>query len=156
MEMRTLNLAAAVKVASNMRQCDIDCLTAATTIGDPEVFGLNRWQTDGAAWALHDDFGEPIAMGGISQVVPWIGTAWMVATDVMDTDSASWKKLIRHSRTVFHNAAKTIPRIEAHVLRSWSEADKFARSLKFELEGVRYRAGRNGQDILTFVYQGQP
>lgn len=153
MEMRTLTLAAAVHVASNMRQTDVDCLTAATTITDPEVFGLNRWQTDGAAWALHDDNGKPIAMGGISQVVPWCGTAWMVTTDEMD--SASWKKLMRHSRKVFFNAAKTIPRIEAHVLRSWAEADKFARSLKFELEGVRYRAGRNGQDILTFVYQGQ-
>jgi len=153
MEFRSLDLASAVYVASNMRALDSDCLTVATTITSPEVFGLNRWQTDGAAWSLHDDSGRPIAMGGISQVVPWIGTAWMVATD--DMTAGSWKKLMRHSRKVFHNAAKTIPRIEAHVLRSWSDADKFARSLKFELEGVRYRAGRNGQDILTFVYQGK-
>lgn len=153
MEMRTLTLASAVAVASNMRQLDRDCLRAVTTLESMEVFGLNRWQTDGAAWALFNDFDEPVAMGGISQVVPWAGTAWMVATDSID--GASWKKLIRHSRTVFRNAAQTIPRIEAHVLRSWTEADKFARSLKFELEGVRYRAGRNGQDILTFVYQGE-
>ncbi len=153
MEMRALSLAAAVHVANNMRQLDADCLEAATTITNPEVFGLNRWQTEGPAWALHDKSGRPIAMGGISMHVPWSGTAWMIATDHMTP--SSWKKLVRHSRTVFHNAAKTIPRIEAHVLRSWTEADKFARSLKFELEGVRYRAGRNGQDILTFVYQEQ-
>lgn len=153
MEMRKLSLVAAVSVAARMRESDWDCVRAFTTITSPEVFGLNRWQTDGPAWALFNDFGEPVAMGGISQSVPWSGTAWMVATD--DMDSASWKKLMRHSRTVFRNAAKVIPRIEANVLRDWPEADKFARNLKFELEGVRYRAGRNGQDILTFVYQGQ-
>lgn len=151
MELRTLTLAAAVYVASNMREMDRECLRAATTIEDPEVFGLNRWQTDGAAWSLHDDDGIPIAMGGISQNVPWVGTAWMVATDRMT--SASWKKLVRHSRKVFHNAAKVIPRIEAHVLKDWTEADKFARSLRFEFEGERHRAGRDGQSILTFVYQ---
>lgn len=154
MELRTLTLASAVYVASHMRQMDWECLRAVTTIEDAEVFGLNRWQTDGAAWALHNDDGVPIAMGGISQVVPWIGTAWMVATEQMD--AASWKKLVRHSRKVFQNAAKVIPRIEANVLKSWAEADKFARSLKFEFEGEKHRAGRDGQSILTFVYQGAP
>lgn len=153
MEFRTLNLAAAVYIASNMRAMDWQCLEAVTIIQDPEVFGLNRWQTDGAAWSLHDDQGVPIAMGGISQNVPWVGTAWMVATDQMTP--TSWKKLVRHSRKVFHTAAKVIPRIEAHVLKDWTEADKFARSLKFEFEGERHRAGRDGQSILTFVYQGQ-
>jgi hypothetical protein len=153
MEMRSLNLTAAVSVAANMRELDWECLRAVTEITSPEVFGLNRWQTDGAAWALVNDFGEPIAMGGLSQVVPWCATAWMVATDSMDT--ASWKKLVRHSRTVFRNAAKTIPRIEAQILGTWTEAEKFATHLNFEFEGVRRRAGRDGQDILTFVYQGQ-
>lgn len=133
---------------------DWECLHAATEITSAEVFGLNRWQTDGAAWALFNDFGEPIAMGGLSQSVPWSATAWMVATDAMD--QASWKKLMRHSRKVFTNAAKLIPRIEAHVLSSWSDADRFARQLGFQLEGVRRRAGRDGQDILTFVYQDKP
>ncbi|APW37164.1 hypothetical protein RD110_08095 [Rhodoferax koreense] len=153
-EFRTLTLSAAVYVAHHMREMDRECLRAVSTITDPEVFGLNRWQTDGAAWALFDTFNEPVAIGGISQHVPWCGTAWMVATDAMQP--ASWKKLIRHSRKVFRNAAKSIPRIEAQVLAGWAEADVFARSLNFELEGVRRRAGRDGQDILTFVYQGSP
>lgn len=154
MELRTLTLAAAVYIACNMRQMDRECLRVATAIEDPEVFGMNRWQTDGAAWSLHDDDGVPIAMGGLSLHVPWIGVAWLVATDRMTP--ASWKKLVRHSRTVAKNAAKAIPRIEAHVLKDWTEADKFARSMGFELESERHRAGREGQSILTFVYQGQP
>lgn len=151
MEIRTLTLASAVHVACNMRERDRECLEAVTMITDPEVFGLNRWQTDGAAWAMFNDAGEPIAMGGISQLVPWVGTTWIVATN--DMDVRSWKKLVRHSRKVLHNAAKTIPRIEAYVLESWYEADKFARSMGFEFESERKRAGRDGQSILAFVYQ---
>lgn len=153
MELRSLSLIAAVSVATRMRAMDWECLRAVTEITSPEVFGLNRWQTDGAAWALFNDFGEPIAMGGLSQSVPWSATAWMVATDAMD--SASWKKLIRHSRTVFRNAAKTIPRIEAHVLEGWPEAEKFAGKLLFKYEGTRRCAGRDGQNISTYVYQGK-
>jgi len=152
MEMRSLSLVAAVSVATRMREMDWECLRAVTTIESPEIFGLNRWQTDGAAWALFNDFDEPVAIGGLSQSVPWCATAWMVATDSMDT--ASWKKLVRHSRTVFRNAAKTIPRIEAQILGTWTEAEKFAKHLRFEFEGVRRRAGREGRDILTYVYQG--
>lgn len=152
MEFQTLTLSAAVHVAKNMRAMDVECVRAVTTIENPEVFGLNRWQTDGAAWALVNDAGEPVAMGGISQAVPWAGTVWMVATDGMT--ATLWKKLIRHCRKVAVNAAKTIQRIEANVLQGWPEAERFARSLRFELEGVRRRAGRDGQDILTFVYQG--
>lgn len=153
MELRTLNLADAVYVAKHMRPMDWECLKAVTTIEDPEVFGLNRWQTDGAAWSLHDDSGVPVAMGGISQSVPWCGTAWMVCTEEMTP--ASWKKLIRHSRKVFRNAVKVIPRIEAHVLDGWGEAKEYADRLGFKYEGTRIRAGRDGQDIHTFVYQVQ-
>lgn len=149
--LRTLNLADALHVAAHMRQSDADCLQAATTIDSAEAFALNRWQTDGPAWTLADD--QPIAMGGISMMVPWIGVAWMASTDRMTT--ASWKKLVRHSRTVFRNAAKTIPRIEAYVISTWPEAMKYAQRCGFVLEGVRHRAGRNGEDILTFVYQGK-
>lgn len=153
MELKTLSLIDAVSVAKRMRHMDKICLEAATTIEDPEIFGLNRWQTDGAAWSLHDDSGVPIAMGGISMNVPWIGVAWFVATDQMTVES--WKKLIRHSRTVFRNAAKAMPRIEAHVIEGWDSAKEYARRLGFEYEGTRYRAGRDGQDIHTYVYKVQ-
>lgn len=151
MELRTLTLADALHVASRLRQADFDCLQSATSLVTAESFALNRWQTDGAAWTLVD--GEPVAIGGLAMAVPWIGVAWMASTDAMTP--ASWKKLVRHSRTVFANAAKTIPRIEAYVIDSWPEAMKYAQCCGFVLEGVRHRAGREGQDILTFVYQGK-
>lgn len=148
-----LSLTAAVHVAENMRAEDWKCLEAVTTITNPEVFALNRWQTDGAAWSLNVGR-TPVAMGGISLSVPWVGVAWMVCTDRMSP--ASWKKLIRHASIVIPNAAKTVQRIEAHVLSEWPEAVKFARRLGFHLESTRYKAGRDGQNIYTFVYRGKP
>lgn len=149
MELRTLTLADALHVAQNMRQADRDCLSTAANITEPESYAVNRWQTDGPAWTLVD--GEPVAIGGIAMATPWIGVAWMASTDRMSP--ASWKKLVRHTRTVLSNAARTIPRIEAYVLGTWPHAEKFARRCGFVLEGVRHRAGREGQDVLTFVYQ---
>ena len=152
-EFHTLTLIDAVRIAERMREPDWACVYAVSEIKTAESFGLNRWQTDGAAWSLYNDAGQPVAMGGLSQAVPWNAVAWMVATG--DIDYSSWKKLIRHSRKVFRNAAKVIPRIEAHVLHGWSDAEKFAMKLNFSLEGTRYRAGRNGQDIRMYVYQGK-
>lgn len=151
MTFRTLTLVDAVYVASNMRQVDRDCVECVTTITSPEFFALNRWQTDGAAWSMGD---VPICMGGISMAVPWIGTVWLVCTDAMSTDS--WKKLLRWGRRILANAAQTFARLECHVLSTWGEAERFARRMGFVLEGTRKRAGRDGQDILTFVFEGTP
>jgi len=97
------------------------------------------------------DGGRPVAMGGVHQSVEWVGTVWMASSIHMRP--ASWKKLVRHGRIVLRNAAKSIPRVEAHVLSTWTQAEDFARRCGFVLEGVRHRAGREGQDVLTFVYQ---
>lgn len=151
MHIETLSLMAAVSVAHRMRKMDWECLGAVSAVQDAEIFGLNRWQTDGAAWALFDG-DKPVAMGGISLQVPWVGVVWIVATDDMRPET--WKKLMRHASTVMGNAKKSIPRLEAHILQGWKEAEKFALAQGFKHEGTRYRAGRDGQNIMTFVYEG--
>lgn len=144
---RQLTLADAVHVATYMRPQDRECIEVVTGVSSPEVFALNRWQTHGAAWTmLHE--GEPIAIGGLSQATPWTAVMWFVAVEGF----RSWKKLLRQTRRVIFNAAKTIPRIEVHVLSTWPEANDFALALGFHLESTRRRAGRDGQDVLVFVW----
>ena len=147
---RTLCLADAVFVVNNMRARDRDCLHAVCEL-TPDLFALNRWQTDGPAWTLSEH--EPVAIGGVCMPVPWIGRFWMVATDGMTQQA--WKKLIRHARTVLRNASKTVRRLEAEVLSTWPEAQRFVARLGFELECSRAGAGRDGQDILIYVYRGR-
>lgn len=150
-ELRTLTLADALAVTTQMRQADVDCLNAVTDGLDAEHFALNLWQTEGAAWTLVQD-GVPVAIGGVKLPVPWAGVVWIVAADGMRP--ASWKKLLRHGRIVLSNASKRLRRVECHVLGTWTEAIEFARREGFELEGVRHGAGRDGQDLLTYVYRG--
>lgn len=146
-----MTLTDALSVTSRMRQLDSECLFSVSDGVSPEQFAVNLWQTEGAAWTVVDD-GDPVAIGGVKLPVPWCGLVWFVCTDGMRP--VTWKKLIRHGRIVLSNASKRLRRVECHVLGSWAEAVLFAERIGFELEGVRRKAGRDGQDILTMVYRG--
>lgn len=147
-----LTLADALVVASGMRPDDRACLEAVTGVCDAEAFALNRWQTDGAAWAMYED-GRPVAMFGLSRVNPWTLNAWLIGTPALSLQS--WKKLLRFCRTVRGNALQTTRRIECMVLSTWPRAARFAESLGFELEGVKRGAGREGQDVLLYAITGK-
>lgn len=152
MTFRTLTLADALTVTSNMRAIDAQCLHQVGFITDPEQLAIYHMQGDGPAWTLVEA-GVPVAIGGIRFVTPWVGVNWIVCSERMS--AASWKKLIRHGRIVLSNASKRLRRVECHVLSTWSEAMTFAAGMGYELEGVRRGAGRDGEDILTMVYRGQ-
>lgn len=153
MTFRTLTLADAVAVTTRMRRADADCLRAVSEITDPQQYAIHHFQAEGAAWTLLDG-DEPVAIGGVRLPVPWTGVLWLVATDRMRP--STWKKILRHTRIVLNNASKQLRRVECHVLGTWPEAIRFAQQLGFELEGVQRSAGRDGQDILTYVFQEKP
>jgi hypothetical protein len=153
---KTLTLADALSVVSRMRERDRQCVRAAMGQASDEAVAVGRWQTDGPAWSLWDERG-PQAIGGLSFQNGWSAVFWLFATD--DMRGNSWRKLIRHTRTVIANV--TAPahgrhRIEAHVLSEWSEAREFARRLGFELEGVRRAAGAGGEDIEIWTPRSSP
>lgn len=145
----TLTLADTLAVVARMRDLDRRCVAAAMGEVSDEVFAANRWQTEGPAWSLWDDRG-PQAVFGLTLVNGWTAVAWLVATDQMRRDS--WRKLIRHSRTVLANVTdRANPnfrhRVEAHVLCEWTRASAFAQHLGLEREGTRRAAGAGGEDI---------
>lgn len=148
----TLTLDAAIYIARNMRPENRDSMLQGLPDMSPEAFAINRWQTDGAAWALFQD-GTPVAMGGIAMTLPWLGVAWFVVAEGITRDS--WKKMLRFSRTVFANARKTIPRIEAQCVDGWAMAEKYAKSVGFQYEFTRERAARDGRGIKSFVILGE-
>lgn len=151
MSFESLTLSAALHIVHNMREQDRTCLEQMTGSRGDDSFAINRWQTDGAAWHFLQD-GQPVVMGGITEINEWTGVAWMVSTDGVTPES--WKKLIRFSRTVFRNARKTIPRIEAHVLQGWWQAEKYAPKMGFAFEGTRHRAAQDGRNVLVFAITG--
>lgn len=153
---RTMTLADALYVVSHMRDMDRACVSAvAGDMGD-EDFAANRWGTNGPAWTLCKESGEPIAIFGLSLhgAPAWWCVAWLVATDAFGLNSA--RKLARHARIVLGTitnpaSERYMRRIEAHVLSHWTEARRFAAHLGLTHEGTRRNAGRNGEDIETWA-----
>lgn len=148
-EFDTLTLYDALSVANRMR--DIDRAGVRALIGpcSSEQFAISRFQSHGAAWALRFG-GEPQAIGGLEFVNAWTGVLWMAAVDGMP--SHSWRKLIRHTRTVMRNVLNPStpehrPRIEAYVLDGWEFASDFAQRMGLHYEGTRWRAGSQGENI---------
>jgi len=148
----TLSLEAALYIAKSMRESNRESMFQSIPEISMEAFAINRWQTEGAAWAFFQE-GIPVAMGGIVTTTPWVGVAWFAATEDVSRDS--WKKIIRFCRKVFGNASKTIPRIEAQCVEGWEMADKFARQVGFKYEFTRERAARDGRGIKSYFILGE-
>lgn len=146
MSFHTLTLDAALHVCRNARQQDWACIRAMLGDVSPEVFAVNRYQTDGAAWWLEQD-GTAVAILGVQRQHERAGCAWLVCTDRM----RSFKKLLRFSRTVAANAMGSgWLRIEAHTLVGWAEAERYALKCGMQFEGLRRCCGVSGESFKTF------
>lgn len=155
--LRTLELADALHVASRMRQWDRACVQALLPGMSDEQFAVNRWQTDGPAWALCLESGEPAAAGGISFVNGWTGVFWLITTDAMRRKQ--WEIAIRALDNVLARAQDPANpayrrRLEAYTLSEWPQACRFAAS-RFSCEGVKRGAGSGGEDIVMWARVAQ-
>ena len=153
LELRDLSLADALIVCAGMRPMDRACLRAVMGEISDEEFAANRWGTTGPAWAVADS-GSPVAIGGISFQSSWSGVVWLVATPALRRQS--WRKLIRHARTVLRQILDPAHelhrhRVEAYVLGGWEGARALVGHLGFQHEGTRHAAGSRGEDIETWA-----
>jgi len=144
-EIHKLTLGDALAVVADMGERDRHAIRAVMGAVGDEVIAANRWQTDGPAWVLIRD-GAPVAIFGLAMYSGWSAVAWLISTPAMRSDS--WRKLIRHCRTVLANMqASPLHRIEAQVMVGWPEAEAFAAHLGLTRESVRRKAGRHGEDV---------
>ena len=150
-----LTLPAAIEVCRTMRARDAAALAA--MLGpklERDSFAVSRWQTDGAAWTMVDEYG-PLAIGGLEFKSPWCGAMWFLAharLDASPSTDQSWRKMLRQTRTVIANALDPAnpharQRVEAAVLSDWTAARSLVQVLGFEHEGTCRRAGSAGEDI---------
>lgn len=156
--LRELTLADAVNVCSGMRDEDRRCMLAMRGDITDEEFAASMWQSYGPAWSVLDA-GRVVAICGMFLPNDWTGVLWLVGTPGMTSES--WRKLLRHGRTVI--ASATEPggehyrhRIEAHALVGWGGAQRFAERLGLQIEATRYRAGRHGESVNVWVRLGPP
>jgi hypothetical protein len=155
-DLRDLSLQDALTVVQGMRPLDRRCVQAAFGTVSDEVFAMDRFQAGGLSWTVVQD-GEPVAIGGINTPTRWIGIVWFLATPSITRQS--WRKLIRHGRTVLANLTNPQSplyrhRLELHTLDEWQESHEFANFLGFRREGVRRFAGSGGEDIHVWTVCG--
>lgn len=155
---RTLTLADALEVCGSMREQDWRCVRAICGDLSGESFAANRWQTDGPAWTFLQDE-QPTAIGGLSFSTAWSAVFWMVSKPSITHQS--WRKLLRHARTVLANVCDPAHphyrhRVEVHTLADWPQADAFAARLGMQLEGRRFAVGSGGEDVNVWVKIGKP
>jgi hypothetical protein len=146
---RELTLADALYVVRHMRQRDRDGFRAALGEQSDDELAVGRFQAYGPAWALDVD-GVPAAIGGLHLVNGWTAVMWLVVSEGVAPES--WRKLMRHTRTVIANALDSANehgrrRIEAYVMGNWPEAQKLVQRLGFSHEGTRRGAGSGGEDL---------
>lgn len=151
-----LSLADALAVARVMRDRDRQCIKALMGDLSDESFAVNRWQSPGPAWSLHQA-GGPVAVGGVTLQNAWSCVFWMFATGRIS--SHSWRKLIRHTRTVLGNVTnpRTVHyrhRVEAYTLSGWTEAAALAERFGFKHEGTRRGFGSGGEDMEVWAIVG--
>lgn len=158
MQIVTMTIDHALAVCRAMRPQDSACLAAAAGPGAEAVYlAVNRYRTEGPAWALADDDGAAVAVFGLEFTSAWAATAWLIATPALTGQSA--RKLLRLCGTVKANALDTSRpegrhRIEAHVLSSWADARALVDRLGFTYEGTRRQAGAAGEDVDVWAITG--
>lgn len=146
-----LTLEDALAVARDMRAQDRHAVRALTGANSAEWFAANRWQSEGPAWALLEENGS--AIFGLSMHAPWAATAWLVTSPGFD----SWRKVVRHCRTVAANLKDTpLHRIEALVMDDWPAAQRFAARLGFKHEGTKRNAGFHGEHFQVWALTREP
>lgn len=107
-------------------------------------FGAECAAIGGVCYKTPD--GIPVAMGGVFEVWPGVGTAWMVATPDIKNHGVGLTKLARHLM-VTH---KHLHRIQAysadfhHVSHEWLELVGFKRGPTLK------HYGRAGEDFILF------
>ncbi|ALV06701.1 hypothetical protein [Roseateles depolymerans] len=150
MTLTELTLADAISVVGRMRDRDRECVRELVGEISDDDFAIDRYRSYGPAWALRDEAGMPWAIGGLTLVSGWTGVLWLVVADGLPLQS--WRKLVRHTRTILVNAMDPLNehgrrRVEAHVLASWPQAQALVAQVGMEHEGTRRAAGSTGADI---------
>lgn len=133
-----------------LREMDRQAIFSARE-GDLNDWVIDVWRTPGAKFTMLGTHGRPVAAGGLV-LTNRTGTAWLVGTDELPDYGLSLVRFIRRTLTA---AMQGLLRVQATCLASWSEANGFVAHFGLRHEGVRRKAGRNGEDLVMYaIVQG--
>lgn len=119
---------------------------------DAETVAVELFQKPGLKFALIQDSGDLVVMGGWDPVLEGVWQSWMVGTDA--GWKAHWRSITKASRKImdelFQNGGAR--RLQTNALASRAAAcDWYVKGLKMEPEGIWRSFGLNGEDVASFA-----
>ena len=100
----------------------------------------------GNGWCYKNAAGVPIAMGGVCEWWPGVGTAWMVATDDITRHAVGLSRAAKQTLETHKN----LHRIQAYSADFHVVSHAWLERLGFE-RGARLRGyGKGGEDFILF------
>jgi hypothetical protein len=140
-------------IVPNMRSDEIEQFLAVTgeKAFDPLDACFIFARIGGPRWTITDGHGIPLVTGGLEEVRPGVGRAWM-AGSLRSWEAYGWQ-ITRIVRRMFDYAVGQgiYDRIEILALPARASAcDWYKRGLGFEFEGLRKRY-HNGHDFVAYT-----
>ncbi len=144
---REMTIDDALYVIRHMRASDRAAMRAIQPAMTDEQFAIDRLHTT-FRFTLLDGL-TPTVIGGANVTPSGTAVAWMVATDQIHNVA---KPLLRTCRDFVKAlfSEKHVHRLEGYVLAGVPECKRFAEAFDLEFEGIRRKAGANGEDILMY------
>lgn len=117
-------------------------------IEQARLFGVDLYkQISGDAFTLIID-NKIIACGGIEQLWPGVGEAWLIMSEGALKYPVS---VMRRAREIFPKMNTKYHRVQALVLYQFHKAMLFVERLGFRYEGLMQAYGPNKEDYMRYV-----
>ena len=131
-------------IGARIRASDGDVMRLASFHDDPIAFARERAGARGAKWALVDEHGRALGMGGFEPIMPGTINAWLLGTSEWPArkfEVVRWAR--RAVRWILDS--KTAFRVQAHCFADDQGANRFLAvvGLKHEATLRRYAGGRD-------------
>lgn len=97
-------------------------------------------------WCYKDTHGVPVAMGGVAEHWPGVGTAWMVATDAITRHGVGVSRAAKHTLA----ACTHLHRIHAYSADFHAVSHRWLQALGFRRGATMRKLGKNGEDFIVF------
>lgn len=139
----TLNYDDALYLAYHMRDVDVREVFATRNSHFRHEFASDAMRTTG--WCLRNQSGVPVAMMGYYVAWANVATAWMVATDELNSHIL---ELTRFAKPLVHD--KRWHRTQAFSADFHTESHRWLEILGFQRGATLRKYGKNGEDFIVF------
>lgn len=140
-----LTTLAAVVLSTRLRERDMREVVCTSWHDDLAGWAATIANQRGWHYAINDDAGRPVAMGGGVLLWPGVAQTWLVASDELPRHAVS---LVRAAHLMHAElAAAGVHRFQTYCLRGYETGRRFLERLGYRCEGTSIALGKRREDF---------